>query len=115
MEARRRKTPDELACIETAIAISNNGYASFMGFKPGMRERDGGAAMHEAMMRAGADCASGGVRSKLNTYDVYHHGNTDRIVHARDLVVVNTCGATSAGYRVCICPSDIRGPEPERE
>ena len=36
MEARRCKTPDELACIETAIAISNNGYASFMGFKPGM-------------------------------------------------------------------------------
>jgi Xaa-Pro aminopeptidase len=112
MEARRCKTPDELACIETAIAISNNGYASFMEFKPGMRERDGGAAMHEAMMRAGAEFASGGVRSKLNTYDVYHHGNTDRIVDAGDLVVVNTCGTTFAGYRVCIYRSFILGRKP---
>ena len=112
MEARRCKTPDELACIETAVAISNNGYASFMDFRPGMRERDGGAAMHEAMMRAGAEFASGGVRSKLNTYDVYHHGNTDRIVDAGDLVVVNTCGTTFAGYRVCIYRSFILGRRP---
>ena len=112
MEARRCKTPDEVACIETAIAISNNGYTSFMDFKPGMRERDGGAAMHEAMIRAGAEFASGGVRSKLNTYDVYHHGNTDRIVDAGDLVVVNTCGTTFAGYRVCIYRSFILGRKP---
>src|SRR5262249_57561927 len=43
MEARRCKTPDELACIETAIAISNNGYASFMNFKPGIRDPNAGA------------------------------------------------------------------------
>ena len=115
MEARRCKTLDELACIETAIAISNNGYASFMDFKPGMRERDGGAAMHEAMIRAGAEFASGGVRSKLNTYDVYHHGNTDRIVDAGDLAVVNTCGTTFAGYRVCIYRSFILGRKPNRK
>jgi Xaa-Pro aminopeptidase len=115
MEARRCKTPDELACIETAIAISNNGYASFMDFKPGMRERDGGAAMYAAMIRAGAEFASGGVRSKLNTYDVYHHGNTDRIVDAGDLVVVNTCGTTFAGYRVCIYRSFILGRKPNRK
>jgi Xaa-Pro aminopeptidase len=112
MEARRCKTPDEVACIETAVSISDNGYASFMNFRPGMRERDGGAAMHEAMIRAGAEFASGGVRSKLNTYDVYHHGNTDRIVDAGDLVVVNTCGTTFAGYRVCIYRSFILGRKP---
>jgi Xaa-Pro aminopeptidase len=115
MEARRCKTPDEVACIETAIAISNNGYASFMDFKPGMRERDGGAAMHQAMIRAGAEFASGGVRSKLNTYDVYHHGNTDRIVDAGDLVVVNTCGTTFAGYRVCIYRSFLLGRKPNQK
>jgi Xaa-Pro aminopeptidase len=115
MEARRCKTLDEVACIETAIAISNNGYKSFMEFKPGMRERDGGAAMHEAMIRAGAEFASGGVRSKLNTYDVYHHGNTDRIVDAGDLVVVNTCGTTFAGYRVCIYRSFILGRKPNQK
>jgi Xaa-Pro aminopeptidase len=115
MEARRCKTPDEVACIETAIAISNNGYKSFMEFKPGMRERDGGAAMHEAMIRAGAEFASGGVRSRLNTYDVYHHGNTDRIVDAGDLVVVNTCGTMFAGYRVCIYRSFILGRKPNQK
>jgi Xaa-Pro aminopeptidase len=115
MEARRCKTPDELACIETAIAISNNGYTSFLNFKPGMRERDGGAAIHEAMIRAGAEFASGGVRSKLNTYDVYHHGNTDRIIDAGDLVVVNTCGTMFAGYRVCIYRSFILGRKPNQK
>jgi Xaa-Pro aminopeptidase len=112
MQARRCKTPDEIACMETAVAISNNGYTSFLDFKPGMRERDGGAAMHAAMIRAGAEFASGGVRSKLNTYDVYHHGNTDRIVDAGDLVVVNTCGTTFAGYRVCVYRSFILGRKP---
>ncbi len=115
MEARRCKTADEIACIETAIAISNNGYTSFLDFRPGMRERDGGAAMHQAMIRAGAEFASGGVRSKLNTYDVYHHGNTDRIVDAGDLVVVNTCGTTFAGYRVCIYRSFILGRKPNQK
>lgn len=115
MEARRCKTADEVACIETAIAVSNNGYTSFLDFKPGMRERDGGAAMHQAMIRAGAEFASGGVRSKLNTYDVYHHGNTDRIVDAGDLVVVNTCGTTFAGYRVCIYRTFILGRKPNQK
>jgi len=72
MEARKCKTPDEIACIETAISIANAGYTSFLSFKAGMRERDGGAAMYDAMMRAGAEVVSGGVRAKMNTYDVYH-------------------------------------------
>jgi Xaa-Pro aminopeptidase len=115
MEARRCKTPDEVACIETAIAISNCGYTSFMNFKPGMRERDGGALMHQAMIQAGAEFASGGVRSKWNTYDVYHHGNTDRIVDPGDLAVVNVCGTTFAGYRVCIYRTFIVGRKPNQK
>jgi hypothetical protein len=62
-----------------------------------------------------AEFASGGVRSKWNTYDVYHHGNTDRIVDPGDLVVVNTCGTTFAGYRVCIYRSFILGRKPNRK
>jgi Xaa-Pro aminopeptidase len=112
MEARKCKTPDEIACIETAVSIANAGYASFLSFKPGMRERDGGAAMYEAMMRAGAEVVSGGVRSKLNTYDVYHFGNTDQIVDPGDLVQVNTCGTIYAGYKVCIYRSFIVGRRP---
>ena len=115
MEARRCKTPDEVACIETAIAISNSGYTSFMNFKPGMRERDGGALMHQAMIQAGAEFASGGVRSKWNTYDVYHHGNTDRIIDPGDLAVVNVCGTTFAGYRVCIYRTFIVGRRPNQK
>ena len=115
MEARRCKTPDEVACIETAISISNCGYTSFMNFRPGMRERDGGALMHQAMIQAGAEFASGGVRSKWNTYDVYHHGNTDRIVDPGDLAVVNVCGTTFAGYRVCIYRTFIVGRKPNQK
>ena len=65
MEARRCKTADEVACIETAVSIANAGYQSFMSFRAGMRERDGGAAMYKAMMQAGAEVVSGGVRAKL--------------------------------------------------
>jgi Xaa-Pro aminopeptidase len=115
MEARRCKTPDEVTCIETAISIANAGYQSFLSFKPGMRERDGGAAMYEAMMRAGAEVVSGGVRAKLNTYDVYHFGNTDQIVDPGDLVQVNTCGTIYAGYKVCIYRSFIVGRRPNAE
>jgi Xaa-Pro aminopeptidase len=112
MEARKCKTPDEIACIETAISIANAGYTSFLSFKAGMRERDGGAAMYDAMMRAGAEVVSGGVRAKMNTYDVYHFGNTDQIVDPGDLVQVNTCGTIYAGYKVCIYRSFIVGRRP---
>jgi Xaa-Pro dipeptidase len=112
MEARKCKTRDEIACIETAVSIANAGYASFLSFKPGMRERDGGAAMYAAMMRAGAEVVSGGVRAKLNTYDVYHFGNTDQIVDPGDLVQVNTCGTIYAGYKVCMYRSFIVGRRP---
>ena len=92
MQARRCKTPDEVACMETAVAISNAGYMAFVNnFKPGMRERDGGAIFHDAMMRAGAELCGGAVVPKFNTFDVYHEVNTDRIVDPGDLVTVNAC------------------------
>jgi Xaa-Pro aminopeptidase len=112
MDARKCKTSDEIACIETAVSIANAGYMSFLSFKAGMRERDGGAAMYDAMMRAGAEVVSGGVRAKMNTYDVYHFGNTDQIVDPGDLVQVNTCGTIYAGYKVCIYRSFIVGRRP---
>ncbi len=112
MEARRCKTPDEVACLETVAAITNAGYMSFMSFKPGLRERDGGAAMYDAMMRAGAEFVSGGVRAGRNTFDVYHFGNTDQIVDPGDLVQVNTCGTIYAGYKACLYRSFIVGRKP---
>jgi len=112
MEARRCKTADEIACLETVAAITNAGYMSFMSFKPGQRERDGGAAMYDAMMRAGAEFVSGGVRAGRNTFDVYHFGNTDQIVDPGDLVQVNTCGTIYAGYKACLYRSFIVGRKP---
>jgi Xaa-Pro aminopeptidase len=112
MEARRVKTPDEVACIQTAIMIANAGYTSFLSFKPGMRERDGGGAIYDAMTRAGAEVVSGGVRSGPNTFDIYHWGNTDQIVEPGDLVQVNTCGTIYAGYKVCMYRSFIVGRKP---
>jgi Xaa-Pro aminopeptidase len=112
MEARRCKTPDEIACIETSVAIANAGYMSFMNFKPGMRERDGGAEVYKAMIKAGAEAVAGGVRSKYNTFDVYHVTNTDRIVDPGDLVTINTCGTGFAGYRVCMYRTFIVGRKP---
>jgi len=116
MEARRCKTPDEVACIETGVAISNAGYMAFVDhFRAGMRERDGGAIFHDAMMRAGAEACGGGVRSKYNTFDVYHEVNTDRIVDPGDLVTVNACSTKFAGYRLCIYRSFIVGRKPNQK
>lgn len=112
MEVRRRKTPDEVACVETAIAIANAGYRTMLDFKPGMRERDGGAAIYDALVRAGAEAVAGGLRSKFNTFDVYHESNTDRIVDPGDLVTVNLCSTKYAGYKVCIYRSFIVGRKP---
>lgn len=115
MEARRCKTPDEVACLEVADAITNSGYVSFLNFKPGMRERDGGGAIYDAMLRAGAETVAGGVRSKYNTFDVYHVTNTDRIIDPGDLVTINTCGTGFAGYKVCSYRSFIVGRKPNQK
>ena len=116
MEARRCKTPDEVACMETAVAISNAGYMAIVSnFKAGMRERDGGAIFHDAMMRAGAEVCGGGLRSKFNTFDVYHEVNTDRIVDPGDLMTVNACSTKYAGYKLCIYRSFIVGRKPNQK
>lgn len=115
MKARRCKTPDEIACIETAISIGNAGFMAFLDFKPGMRERDGGAMIFDALLRAGAESVAGGVRSKFNTFDVYHESNTDRIVEPGDLATVNLCSSKYAGYRLCLYRSFIVGRMPNQK
>lgn len=112
MEARRTKTPDEVDCIRTAIAIANAGFASLESFRPGMRERDAAAAAYNVMLRAGAEVAAGGLRTGPNTFDVYHVNYTDRIVQPGDLAFMLTCGTSYAGYRVCIYRSFIIGRKP---
>lgn len=109
LEARTLKTPDEVACLRTAIAISNNGFASLASFRPGLRERDAAAAAYDAMLRAGAETVAGGFRTGFNTFDVYHYNYTDRIVDPGDLALMLVCGTTYAGYKVCIYRSFIVG------
>ncbi|HZU04351.1 MAG TPA: Xaa-Pro peptidase family protein [Chloroflexota bacterium] len=113
LKARSIKTPDEVACIRLAIAIANRGYARLCEvLRPGLRERDVGGAVYEAMMQAGAEVVSGGVRSGPNTFEVYHIGNTDRMIEVGDLLYLNTCSTTFNGYRVCIYRSFIVGRRP---
>ena len=115
LEARATKTVDEVACIRTAIAISNNGFASLGSFRPGLRERDAAAAAHQAMLQAGAESAAGGLRTGFNTFDVYHINHTDRIVDPGDLAYMLVCGTTYAGYKVCIYRSFIVGRRPNEK
>jgi Xaa-Pro aminopeptidase len=112
LEARATKTQDEVACIRTAIAISNNGFASLATFRPGLRERDAAAAAHQAMLAAGAESAAGGLRTGFNTFDVYHINHTDRIVDPGDLAYMLVCGTSYAGYKVCVYRSFIVGRRP---
>lgn len=112
LEARTHKTQDEVACLRTAIAVSNNGFASLASFRPGLRERDAAAAAYDAMLRAGAETVSGGFRTGFNTFDVYHFNYTDRIVDPGDLASMLVCGTTYAGYKVCIYRSFIVGRRP---
>ena len=112
-EARRTKTPDEVLVMRMAISIAETGYANLCEtLKLGMRERDVGAAALAAITRAGAESAAAGVRSGPNTFEVYHSGNSDRIIEAGDLLYMNTCSTTFGGYRVCIYRSFIAGTRP---
>lgn len=112
-EARRTKTEDEVKCMRLAIAIAESGYARLTEvLRPGLRERDAGSEALAAIWKAGADTASGGVRSGPNTFEVYHSANSDRILEVGDLLYMNTCSTTFAGYRVCIYRSFICGRKP---
>jgi Xaa-Pro aminopeptidase len=113
LKARSIKTPDEVDCLRLAIAISNRGCARLCEvLKPGLRERDVGGAVYEAMLQAGAETVSGGVRSGPSTFEVYHVGNTDRMLDVGDLLYLNTCSSTFNGYKVCIYRSFIVGRRP---
>ena len=113
LAARSIKTADEVNCLRLAIAVSNRGFAAVHEtLKPGLRERDVGGAVYEAMMQAGAEVVSGGVRSGPSTFEVYHVGNTDRILEVGDLLYLNTCSTTFNGYKVCIYRSYIVGRRP---
>ena len=116
LQARSIKTDDEVNCLRLAIAISNRGFATVREVaRPGMRERDIGAAVYSAMLQAGGEVISGGVRSGPNTFEVYHVGNTDRMVEVGDLFYTNTCSSTYNGYKVCIYRSYIMGRKPTAE
>lgn len=113
MRARRIKTVDEVNCLRMVIAIANAGFARLCEtLRPGVRERDVGAAAYEAMMRAGAETVSGGVRSGPSTAEVYPIGNTDRIIDFGDLVYMNACSTTFNFYKVCVYRTFIVGRRP---
>jgi len=113
LKARSIKSPDEIKCVRLAVAISNAGYATLAEtLKIGMRERDASAACYQAMMKAGAETPSGGVRSGPNTFEVYHNGNSDRVIEFGDLLYMNTCSTTFNNYKVCVYRSFIVGRGP---
>ncbi len=113
LKARRLKTPDEVNCIRLACAISSAGYARLCEtLKPWVRERDVGAAVYEAMIRAGAEAPSGTLKSGPKTFDIDHNGNTDRMIESGDLVYMNLCQTTFNGYKVCIYRNFIVGRAP---
>ncbi|HEY7066137.1 MAG TPA: Xaa-Pro peptidase family protein [Chloroflexota bacterium] len=116
LQARSIKTQDEVDCLRLAIAIANRGFAAVLeACRPGLRERDVGGAVYDAMMQAGAETVSGGVRSGPSTFEVYHVGNTDRMLEVGDLFYLNTCSTTFNGYKVCIYRTYKVGRAPTAE
>jgi Xaa-Pro aminopeptidase len=115
-EARRTKTPEELLCLKMACAIGDVGYAKVCEtLKPGIRECDVGGVVMDAMLKAGAEHANAGARSGPNTFEVYHIGNTDRIIRMGDLVYVNLCSTQYMGYRICYYRTFIAGRKPNNK
>lgn len=116
VRARTIKTPQEVRCIRLAIDIANVGYAAVLdSLKPGVRESDVGAAVHGAMIEAGAENTGGRVRSGPHTYPLYHIGNTDRRIEPGDLVQLNTCSTSFNGYKNCLYRNYICGRRPNTQ
>jgi Xaa-Pro aminopeptidase len=112
-EARRTKTREELLCLKVGCAIGEVGYAKVCEtLKPGVRECDVGGVVMDAMLKAGAEHANAGVRSGPNTFEVFHIGNTDRIIQFGDLAYVNLCSTQYMGYKICIYRSFVAGRKP---
>jgi Xaa-Pro aminopeptidase len=112
-EARRTKTREELLCLKMGCAIGDVGYAKVCEIlKPGLRECDVGGVVMDAMLKAGAEHANAGARSGPNTFEMYHIGNTDRIIQFGDLVYVNLCSTQYMGYKICVYRSFIAGRKP---
>jgi Xaa-Pro aminopeptidase len=112
-EARRTKTREELLCLKMGCAIGDVGYAKVCEvLKPGVRECDVGGTVMDAMLRAGAEHANAGCRSGTNTFEVYHIGNTDRIIQLGDLVYVNLCSTQYMAYKICYYRTFIAGRRP---
>lgn len=115
-EARRTKTREELLCMKVGCAIGDVGYANVCEtMKPGLRECDVGGAAMEAMLKAGAEHVNAGARSGTNTFEVYHIGNTDRIIQMGDLVYVNLCSTQYMAYRICVYRTFIAGRRPNHK
>ena len=112
-EARRTKTREELLCMKVVCAIGDVGYARVCEtLKPGARECDVGGTVMDAMLRSGAEHVNAGTRSGTNTFEVYHIGNTDRIIQHGDLVYVNLCSTQFMAYRICVYRTFIAGRKP---
>jgi Xaa-Pro aminopeptidase len=113
LKARRNKTEDELNCLRMANTIANAGFARLWEtLKPGVRERDIGGQVYEAMTRAGAEAVTGTLKTGPYTFDLNMNGNTDRLVEVGDLGYQNVCRTTFNGYKVCIYRSFIVGRKP---
>jgi Xaa-Pro aminopeptidase len=112
-EARATKTREEILCLKVGCAIGEVGYAKVCEtLKTGVRECDVGGVVMDAMLKAGAEHANAGARSGPNTFEVFHIGNTDRIIQFGNLVYVNLCSTQYMGYKICVNRSFIVGRKP---
>lgn len=100
--ARRKKSPEELACIKRAVSIASDSYRSALASaRPGMSERKFAATLLSGMIDRGGDIfdqvpiivASGPNSSRPHSFP------TDRRFQPGDLVMVDI----SARYRGYVC------------
>ncbi len=101
LEARLRKSPDEIQLLKAAAAMADGAYESIArAIRPGVKENEIVAVANDALYRLGSEdveCVNVVSGPRTNPHP---HVFSDRIVRPGDLVFIDIMHAFN-GYRTC--------------
>ena len=115
LKAEAIKTPEEIALIETSIAINEAAFWEVIQFaKPGVRENEINGLMRNVMYRLGSEEIQNinvitGERSHPHPHD-----HSDRILQIGDLIFIDVVNVF-LGYKTCYYQTFVTGRPSQRQ
>jgi Xaa-Pro aminopeptidase len=102
LDARKRKTRDEIECLRQVAAICEAGFQAITeSAKPGKSESEVWGDAVKQLWRHGAMAQGGYVTSGPNTWPKHQANTTDRMIRPNDIVYADFYNIGYLGYRSC--------------